>query len=84
MIYDACMEIRSDDNELVTKGYLRGEFTKFSREIDFKIDQNFDEKLGGLRDELAIWKDQILSSNDGVIKKLDTWLTERSLIHFNY
>lgn len=82
------MEIRSDDNELVTKGYLRGEFkrefAKFGREMDFKIDQKFDEKLGGLRDELAVWKDEILTSNDKVIKKLDTWLTERAMIHGNY
>lgn len=86
------MEKRVDDNELVTKGYLRGEFKRefakfrrdFSREIDFKIDQKFDEKLDGLRDDLAIWKDEILTSNDKVIKKLDTWLTERSTIHFNY
>lgn len=81
-----------DDNELVTKGYLRGEFKRefanfrheFGREIDFKIDQKFDEKLGALRDELAVWKDEILSSNDVVIKKLDTWLTERTMIHANY
>lgn len=82
------MGSRSDDNELVTKGYLRGEFkrefAKFGREMDFKIDQKFDQKLDGLRDELAIWKDEILSSNDRVVKKLDTWLTERSIIHFNY
>lgn len=92
MIYDWSMKIRSDDNDLVTKGYLRQEFKRefakfrhdFSREIDFKIDQKFDEKLGGLRDDLVIWKDEILTSNDKVIKKLDTWLTERAMIHGNY
>ncbi len=92
VIYDWFMEIRSDDNELVTKGYLRGEFKRefakfrqdFGGEIDFKIDQKFDEKFELIRNDLAIWKDEILTSNDKVIKKLDTWLTERAMIHSNY
>lgn len=48
------------------------------------VDQKFDEKLDSFRDEFVIWKDEIMNSNDRVIKKLDTWLIERDLIHFNY
>ncbi len=52
--------------------------------MDFKIDQKFDEKFEMIRADLAIWKDEILTSNDKVVKKLDTWLTERAMIHANY
>lgn len=91
MIYDWVMQY-GDDHELVTKGFLKKELHTFGQqlkkeikdEVCFEIRNEMDSKFGALYENMKDWKDEILSSNDVVIKKLDTWLTERSMIHVNY
>ena len=46
-----------------TKGDLAEFFTKLDTKIDKKVDV--------LRNDMTKWKDEILTSNDKVVKKLD-------------
>ena|SRR3989338_3168080 len=57
--------------------------TKLSTEIA-KLDVKIDEKVDELRGGMTNWKDEILTSNDKVIKKLDQVLTEQQVITINY
>lgn len=82
-VYDQSME-KDDSNELVTKGFLRAELRGEINSLEFRMDSKIDTKIGDLRNDLVSWKDEILTQNDKLIKKLDTWLTERDAIHGNY
>ena len=42
------------------------------------------DEFGHLTEELAVWKDEILTSNDKVVRKLDRVLTEQKAITVNY
>ena len=59
---------------------LRGDFSNEITRLDVKIDK----KVDGLRDDITKWKDEILTSNDKLSKKLDTILIEQKSISVNY
>ncbi len=75
--------IKSNNNKQATRKdltdleeNLRGDFVK---EIT-RLDKRFDD----LEDGIVKWKDEILTSNDKLSKKLDNYLTEQVAIDLNY
>ncbi len=76
-------EFKAIRKEMATKKdfkELRGDFAKEITRLDIKIDK----KVDGLQDNMTKWKDEILTSNDKLSKKLDIILTEQKSISENY
>lgn len=74
----------SDEEEVVTKGYLRKVLYKQKNEICFELRTEIDVKFAAFFESLKDWKDEILRGNDKVIQKFDTFEKEHASIQLNY
>lgn len=71
-----------DDNQPATKNELKA----LRKELPQVIEKVMHDKTKDLatKTDLVHWKDEILTSNDKVVKQLDRILTEQKAITVNY
>ena len=76
--------LNEDDNQPATKGDVKAAVNTLRQDlpeiVTDAVENVVDDKVTGLRDDMAKWKSDIHKDNDKVIKKLDTFLTEQAAL----
>lgn len=75
---------KKNDNELVTKGFLREELKNHKQDICFELRNEMDIKFGAFYDSLKDWKDEILNGDDKLMRRFDSFEKENASLHLNY
>jgi len=82
-IYEPSEADRRRDNQPATKGDVEALRKDVTTDLSV-LDDRVDRKFNALENNMTKWKDEILTSEDKVIKKLDQVLTEQQAITINY
>lgn len=87
---------KRNDQEVVTKGFLKKELKKelntfglklkkeIKDEVCFEIRNEMDSKFGALYENMKNWKDEILKGNDQLMRRFDHFEKENASVHLNY
>lgn len=73
-----------NQEDLVTKGFLKAELKTQKEDICFEIRNEMDVKFEAFFETLRDWKDEILNGNDNLMKRFDHFEKEDASSHLNY